>query len=135
MITAVCLLFFSLATIHATAFGYQTAMGGKMPFLSRFPLIKEDNMPRAKHLVRVKWFHDFSISLYIYLWINSWLFRKKRVMLDEKFQRKASKFAIFYMCKNPKLLFPFFILCYFIFSPNECPGLCQHRPGHSLGKK
>ena len=25
--------------------------------------------------------------------------------------------------------------CYFIFSPNECPGLCQHRPGHSLGGK
>jgi len=21
----------------------------------------------------------------------------------------------------------------FIFSPNECPVLCQHRPGHSLG--
>ena len=20
------------------------------------------------------------------------------------------------------------------FSPNECPGLCQYRPGHSLGK-
>ena len=19
--------------------------------------------------------------------------------------------------------------------PNECPGLCRHRPGHSLGKK
>ena len=34
------------------------------------------------------------------------LFRKKRFMLDEMFQRKASKFAIF-----------FFILCHFIFSP------------------
>ena len=22
-------------------------------------------------------------------------------------------------------------VCFF---PNECPGLCQHRPGHSLGK-
>ena len=21
-----------------------------------------------------------------------------------------------------------------MFLPNECPGLCQHRPGHSLGK-
>ena len=32
-----------------------------------------------------------------------------RFMLDEKFQWNASKFAIFYMYKNPKLLFPFFI--------------------------
>ena len=31
--------------------------------------------------------------------------------------------------------FSFFISCYFIFFPNECPGLCQHRPGHSLGEK
>ena len=43
------------------------------------------------------------------------LFRKKRFMLDEKFQQSTSKFAIFYMCENPKLLFPFFISCYFIF--------------------
>ena len=21
------------------------------------------------------------------------------------------------------------------FSPSECPGLCQHRPGHSIGEK
>ena len=21
------------------------------------------------------------------------------------------------------------------FFPNKCPGLCEHRPGHSLGKK
>ena len=45
------------------------------------------------------------------------LFRQKRFMLDEKFQRNASKFAIIYMYKNPKLLFPFFISCYFIFFP------------------
>ena len=41
------------------------------------------------------------------------LFRKKRFMLDEKFHRKASKFAILYTkSENPKLLFPFFISCY-----------------------
>ena len=28
-----------------------------------------------------------------------------------------------YLYENPKLLFPFFISCYFIFSPNDCPGL------------
>ena len=47
-----------------------------------------------------------------------------RFVLDEKFQQNASKFAIFYIYENPKLLFPFFISCYFIFLPNECPGLC-----------
>ena len=32
------------------------------------------------------------------------------------------------------MLFPFFISCYFIFFPNECPGLWRHSPdpGHSL---
>ena len=30
-----------------------------------------------------------------------------------------------YLYENPKLLFPFFISCYFIFFPNECPGLCD----------
>ena len=50
-------------------------------------------------------------------------------------QRNASKFAIFYIFENPKLLFPFFISCYFIFPPNKCPGLCRHRPEHSLWEK
>ena len=31
------------------------------------------------------------------------LFRKKKFMLDEKFQCSASKFAIFYTYENPKL--------------------------------
>ena len=33
------------------------------------------------------------------------------------------------------VFFSFFNLCYFIFFPNECPGLYQqqHRPGYSLG--
>ena len=26
-------------------------------------------------------------------------------------------------------------LSHFIFFPNGCPGLCRHRPGHSLGEK
>ena len=60
------------------------------------------------------------------------LFRNTRFMLDEMFQRNASKFAIFYIYENPKL---FFISCYIIYSLNECPGLCWHRPGHSLGGK
>ena len=28
----------------------------------------------------------------------------------------------------------FFFLLYILFFPNECPGMCQHRPGHSLEK-
>ena len=63
------------------------------------------------------------------------LFRNERFMLDEMTRQNASKFAIFYIYENPKLPFPFFISCYFICLPNECPGLCRHRPGHSLVKK
>ena len=37
-----------MASVHATAFAYQTALGGRLSFLTRFPLIKEDNMPKAK---------------------------------------------------------------------------------------
>ena len=38
-----------------------------------------------------------------------------RFVLDEKFQRNASKFAIFDLYENPKLLFPFFISCYVLY--------------------
>ena len=31
-------------------------------------------------------------------------------------------------------LFHFSFRATLFFSPNECPGLCRHRPGHSLGK-
>ena len=59
------------------------------------------------------------------------LFRNKRFMLDEMFQQNTTKFAIFLEYKNPCFF------CSFIFFPNECSGLCWHRPGpgHSLGKK
>ena len=53
----------------------------------------------------------------------------KRFLLKVLTPQNASKIAIFLWKENPKLLFPFLILCYFIFSPNECPGLCRHRPG------
>ena len=54
--------------------------------------------------------------------------------LDENFQWHASKFAIFYKYKNSNLHLLFFISCYFIFPPNEYPGQCRDRPGHSLGE-
>ena len=47
------------------------------------------------------WSLDFS------LFINKALFRNKRFVLDEMTQWNASKFAIFYIYENPKLLFPF----------------------------
>ena len=48
--------------------------------------------------------------------------------------RKTSKFAILLSYENPCVFFVFhFMLLYF--SPNECPGLCWHRPGHLLGEK
>ena len=50
----------------------------------------------------------------------------ERFMLNEMTRQNASKFAISYIYENPKLLFPFFISCYFI---------CRHRPGHSLWGK
>ena len=49
------------------------------------------------------------------------LFPISEFVLDEKFHRNASKFAIFYINENPNLLFPFFLFCarYFIFFPNS----------------
>ena len=51
-------------------------------------------------------------------------------MLDEMTWRNASKFAIFLEYKNPSII----IISFFIFSPDKCPGLYRHRPGHALGK-
>ena len=43
---------------------------------------------------------------------------------------------IFYVYENIKLTFLFFISCYFIFSPNEFPGLWNmSNVRHSLGEK
>ena len=41
---------YSLAVIHATGLAYQTALGGKLSFLTRFPLIKEENMPKGIYI-------------------------------------------------------------------------------------
>jgi hypothetical protein len=40
----------SLATIHGTAYAFQHELGGKSAFLSKFPILTEDNMPRSKRL-------------------------------------------------------------------------------------
>ena len=36
-------------------------------------------------------------------------------VLNEKFQRNTSNYAIFYIHENPKLFFPFFILSYLLY--------------------
>ena len=38
---------------------------------------------------------------------------------------------------NMKIHVVFFVFHFMLlyFFPNECPGLCRHRPGHSLGEK
>ena len=60
-------------------------------------------------------------------------------MLDEMFQRNAPKFAVFYIGIQKTQIcffrFSFRASMYFVFSPNECPVLCRHRPGHSLWGK
>ena len=48
-----------------------------------------------------------------FLGIEMPLFRKKMLMLDEKLQRNASKFAIFYVYENPKLDFSFHTTLFF----------------------
>ena len=47
------------------------------------------------------------------------LFRNSGFVVKLIVLRNASKFAIFYIYENTKLLFPIFISCYFIFFPNE----------------
>ena len=57
-------------------------------------------------------------------------------MIDEIFQeRKYSTFAIFLEYEDTCRVFFsvfHFVLLYFV--PYECPGVCRHRPGDSLGK-
>ena len=53
-------------------------------------------------------------------------------MLNLMLQRNASKFAIF--LEKINVVFLFFISCYFIFPPNECPGLCRHREKNNVAK-
>ena len=58
----------------------------------------------------------------------SHLFRNKKFVLNEMFQRIASKFAIFYVYENPKLLFSFRAWTFFTY---ECPGIVDIDQGIS----
>ena len=48
----------------------------------------------------------------------------KGLCLMKSYSKMLQNLSYFiYLYENPKLLFPLFISCYFIFSPNECPGV------------
>ena len=68
--------------------------------------------------------------------MDEFVYINKRFVLNEMFQRNASKFAIFYVYENPGSFFRFSFCATlgFYVLPNECPGLCRHRPRYSLGK-
>ena len=53
-------------------------------------------------------------------------------MLNEMFQRNASKFSIFYIGTYTKTQSCFFHFLFHANFPNECPA--GHGPGHSLHK-
>ena len=58
------------------------------------------------------------------------LFRK-RGLCSMKSSRQTLQNLPYFICTKPqKLLFPFFISCYFISFPNECPSLCRHTYMH-----
>ena len=106
-------------------------------------LRKTSEVSQENHKMKLIFFSKFSCKTFAFIMDENMKnyrtyhmhFRNKKFLLDEMTWWNASKFAMFYIYENPKLLFPFFISCYFIFSPNECPGLCLHRPGHSLRQK
>ena len=92
-----------------------------------------------KNLLHVGIFKSFPVRGYIAS--SSFDFKSKSSHLQNKqfvfkykFQRNASKFPIFIWKENPS---SFFIFHYeqLSFFPYECPGLCRHRAGHSLGGK
>ena len=56
-------------------------------------------------------------------------------MLDEMTQQNTSKFATFYIYENPKLIFPVFISCYFIFPLINAPVDVDIDKGIHKGKK
>ena len=41
---------------------------------------------------------------------------------------------LYFMYKKTHVVFFVFHFVQLYFFPYECPGLCQHRPGHSLGE-
>ena len=72
-------------------------------------------------------FEDFLI-------FSETLFKNKIFLLDEIFQQNTSKFVPLFFFGIPRWIFLFhFSFCAILYVfPNECPGICQNRPGHSF---
>ena len=107
--------------------GYQGRMIQGEVFLSMNHLFEESPIPYMYFHCTIVYLLPPILFLHIRgsnIIIPSTLLPISELVLVEKFQRNASKFAIFYTYENPMLLFLFFISCYFTIFPNECPGLC-----------
>ena len=91
-----------------------------MTLSKRYCVLKDSAKPLKYHAMLEKYMSRLKKKIILYIPPQpKSLFRKKRFMLDEMTRRNASKFAIFYIYENPKLLYPFFISCYFTLFPNE----------------
>ena len=61
------------------------------------------------------------------------ILQKEEVCVQLNALEKCFKMCHIFV-RNKKTHVVFFISCNLIFLPHKCPGLYQHRPGHSLGK-
>ena len=68
-----------------------------------------------------------NFSLNTFFKIKSALFRNERFMLDKCPSEMLQNLPYFWSTKAHVVFVLFFISCYFIFSHNECPGLCLCR--------
>ena len=50
-------------------------------------------------------------------------------------RKMLQNLAYLTIMRKPKIAFSIFHFMLLYFFPNECPGQCRHRPGHSLGEK
>ena len=66
---------------------------------------------------------------------TSLLFRIRGLCLMKCPSKILQNLPYFYHKKIPVVFVFIFLSSNFIFPPNECPRLCQYRPGHSLGGK
>ena len=74
----------------------------------------------------------FVFSQFIYICTHP---SEKRGLHSTKCSSKMLQNLLYFMYKKTHVVV--FFIFHFIqlwVLPNECPGLCQHRPGHSLGK-
>ena len=58
----------ALATVHATAYGYQQDCGGRKAFLERYPIIKDQNrLPKFSEMKVIR----YLFAYYLYRAISS----------------------------------------------------------------